>query len=450
MDSGMAVSLGSRVDVAVVGGGSAGCVLAARLSEDRERSVCLIEAGPDYGPYDAGSWPADILDARALAFSHSWATDRDDRSQLRARILGGCSAHNACVLLEGAPSDYDWGTGWSHAVLEPYLRRAERMLRARRFAHVELSPWHRAFAELGGDDVIVHPVNALGTVRWNTAFAYLDEARDRPNLTILADTLTDRIDLERRQVVTPRGEIGASRIVIAAGAYGSPGILLRSGIGPGLQLDLPVGEGLADHVGAGIGWEPAEMLKEATLRFQAEAEAYMGQVTLLGRSSLCEEGVWDQFLFPALDPGCEISAGAFAMKPASRGRVRLRSADPEDPLEIDHGFLSDPADVTVVADGIEELRRLVAQPALRRYIAAEVRPGASVAAEDHVRAAPRGFFHPVGTCAMGAVVDPAGRVLGLDDVFVVDASIIPSIPRANPNLTVVALAERLAEQLASL
>src|SRR5436190_21275135 len=109
MDSGMAVRLGSRVDVAVVGGGSAGCVLAARLSEDRERSVCLIEAGPDYGPYDAGSWPADILDARALAFSHSWATDRDDRSQLRARILGGCSAHNACVLLEGAPSDYDWG-----------------------------------------------------------------------------------------------------------------------------------------------------------------------------------------------------------------------------------------------------------------------------------------------------------------------------------------------------
>src|SRR5437868_11085387 len=157
MDSGMAVSPGSRVDVAVVGGGSAGCVLAARLSEDRERSVCLSEAGPDYGPYDAGSWPADILDARALAFSHSWATDRDDRSQLRARILGGCSAHNACVLLEGAPSDYDWGPGWSYDELAPYLRRAAETLQAHVLPDEELTPWHRAFRDAGGDNSIVHP-----------------------------------------------------------------------------------------------------------------------------------------------------------------------------------------------------------------------------------------------------------------------------------------------------
>ena len=92
-------------------------MLAARLSEGG-RDVCLLEAGPDYGPFDGGRWPRDILDARRLAFSHAWETEREDRSQLRARIMGGCSAHNACVVLAGAPSDYDeWGEGWSHAAI---------------------------------------------------------------------------------------------------------------------------------------------------------------------------------------------------------------------------------------------------------------------------------------------------------------------------------------------
>src|SRR6266567_4666289 len=126
-----------RFDVLVLGGGAAGCVLASRLSESRHRTVCLVEAGPDYGPYTEGRWPADILDARRLALdSHCWVrNDHDDRSQLRARILGGCSAHNACVVLRGAPSDYDeWGPGWPHAELEPYLDRGERTLRSRRMS----------------------------------------------------------------------------------------------------------------------------------------------------------------------------------------------------------------------------------------------------------------------------------------------------------------------------
>jgi choline dehydrogenase len=112
-------------DVVVLGGGTAGCVLAARLSEDPARRVCLVEAGPDYGPHAAGRWPEDILDASWLAFSHCWETDHEDRSQLRARILGGCSSHNACVILEGAPADYDeWGSGWSYEELRPHLDRA--------------------------------------------------------------------------------------------------------------------------------------------------------------------------------------------------------------------------------------------------------------------------------------------------------------------------------------
>jgi choline dehydrogenase-like flavoprotein len=117
-----------RFDVVVAGGGTAGCVVAARLSEEPSRSVCLVEAGPDYGRYERGLWPADLLDGFRLAFSHSWETEREDRSQLRARVLGGCSAHNACVVLRGVSSDYDWGDGWSYAALEPYFDRAEEML----------------------------------------------------------------------------------------------------------------------------------------------------------------------------------------------------------------------------------------------------------------------------------------------------------------------------------
>src|SRR5215468_6272148 len=137
-----------RYDVLVLGGGTAGCVMAARLSEDPGRTVCLVEAGPDYGPYGKGGWPDDILDARWLAFSHAWETDREDRSQLRARILGGCSSHNACVVLEGAREDYDeWGHGWSYDTIEPYFDRVRTQLRTRTLERDELTPWHVAFAD---------------------------------------------------------------------------------------------------------------------------------------------------------------------------------------------------------------------------------------------------------------------------------------------------------------
>jgi choline dehydrogenase-like flavoprotein len=110
-----------RYDVVVAGGGTAGCILAARLSEQASRRVCLVEAGPDYGPYAAGRWPADMLDGRVLALdSHQWERDDEDRSQLRARIVGGCSAHNACVILRGLDADYDaWGRGGVDAVSRP-------------------------------------------------------------------------------------------------------------------------------------------------------------------------------------------------------------------------------------------------------------------------------------------------------------------------------------------
>jgi choline dehydrogenase len=439
-------------DVLVVGGGSAGCVLAARLSEDGRR-VCLVEAGPDYGPYAAGRWPADMLDARRLAFSHAWETDRDDRSQLRARILGGCSAHNACVVLEGAPSDYDeWGHGWSYESIRPYLERARTELRVRQVTAEELSPWHRAFATAAGDDAILHRVNEFDTIRWNAAFAYLDPARGRENLTIVADTLVDRVLLEGDcavGVATAAGDLRATTVVLAAGAYGSPGVLLRSGIGP--ERELPVGEGLCDHVGVGFGFAATERLQREAAEFERSHPLYMSLVTIAARSAACPPGVHDLFFFPAIErpegSGYEVSSAAFAMKPESRGSVSLTSRDPRAPLAIDHGFLSDPRDAHVLADGVEAFRRFTAQEAIRTYGGRETRPGAEVDALTHVRRTARGFFHPTSTCAIGGVVDGAGRVYGLDGLYVADASIMPTIPRVNTNLSTIALAERVAEHM---
>jgi choline dehydrogenase len=439
-----------RFDVLVLGGGAAGCALAGRLSENPDRTVCLVEAGPDYGHLSEGRWPADILDPRWLALeSHLWERDdEEDRSQSRARILGGCSAHNACVLLEGAPSDYEWGEEWSYEAFAPYLRRANETLRGHVLSDEELTPWHRAFRDAGGAESIVHPVNIVDGVRWHTGFAYVDPARARENLTVLGDTLVDRVLVEdARAVAAVAGgrELHADLVVVSGGAYGSPGILLRSGIGPdGEVAELPVGGGLIDHVGTGASWEPTERLLAETAAHEAEHGLYMGQVTIAAASRSSRPGVRDLFVFPALDIGPEISGAAFAMKPHSRGSVRLNGPDPETPLAIDHGFLRDERDVEVVTEAFERLRELVETSEVRPYAGAELRPGRDVGAEEHVRASARGFFHPVGTCAIGAVVDERCRVLGFENLYVVDASSIPDIPSANTNLTTVALAERAA------
>ena len=121
-----------RFDVLVVGGGTAGCVLASRLSERPDRRVCLLEAGPDYGPLADGRWPPEMVDGRRMPWTHSWGEGGEDEQSLGARIIGGCSAHNACVVLPGADDDYDeWGHGWTAAELRPYLERAQRGLGTR-------------------------------------------------------------------------------------------------------------------------------------------------------------------------------------------------------------------------------------------------------------------------------------------------------------------------------
>jgi choline dehydrogenase len=470
-----------RFDVLVIGGGTAGCVVAARLSEDPARTVCLVEAGPDYGPY-GGAWPGDLLNARALASSHDWGYE-GGRSSSRARVIGGCSSHNACAVVWGSRADYDEWSPWSFDELEPYLLRAERMLGTREFAERELTPWHRSLLD-GAVEVGVprlaslndldarsgaapFPLNARGQTRWNAAFAYLDPARDRPNLTIRAEALAERVVVARGRalgVVIDGSETLAERVVLCAGSYATPAILLRSGIGPSDELrrhgivpvldELPVGEGLVDHPGVGVGWGPSEELDGRMRAHGRDADGFFEpQVLVRLQSTLCADGTWDAHLLPWVSYNADLdryeaSCVAYALKPASRGRVGLRSTDPAVGPAIDHGFLSDARDVTVITDAVEALRAIAGSRALAPLLGPEDRPGPTEL-DDYIRGEVRGIFHPVATCALGRVVDSSGAVLGCAGLSVADASVIPTIPRANTNLSTVAVAELLVERFAA-
>ncbi len=469
-------------DVAVVGGGTAGCVVAARLSEDPARRICLIEAGPDYGPRASGAWPADLLDPRSFTFTHDWGAGGEDERSLGARVIGGCSTHNACMAVIGTPEDYDeWGPDWSYASLAPYLARARESLRVRPANTDEPAPLHVAFLEAAGElgfpflddpDDPSQPVgrsslpsNVVEGARWNTGFAYLDAARSRPNLTVLADTLVDRLAMDgarAKGVVTAAGDrIDADTVVLAAGAYFTPAILLRSGIGPEHELarhgirvvaPLPVGEVLLDHHGTGIRWEPTGLLDELTAdHVRRTGPLFEPHALVKAASASCPAGSWDIHLVSWTNEGAspgryEASVGVFHVKPRSAGRLRLRSRDPGVLPEVERGFLRDPTDLATIVEGLELARSIADRPGLRRLLATESAPGAEPL-EDYVRRTIRNYFHPAGTCGIGRVVDAAGRVLGVDDLVVADASIMPTIPRANTNVTTVAIAERISETI---
>jgi choline dehydrogenase len=479
---------------AVLGGGTAGCVLAARLSEEAGTSVCLVEAGPDYGPYGDGRWPSDLLTPFSLADSHDW--NCDEGTLRSARVLGGCSAHNGCFVVRAAPADYDeWGDGWSHSDLAPCLERATDAIGARAAAEEEVPPWARAVrdaaAELGmslGDDrsgdrmiegYVSFPLNSANGVRWNTAFAYLDPARGRDNLRVVPDALVDRLELRGStageavlRVAGRELRLRAERFVVAAGAFGSPAILLRSGIGPvehlrelsiPVHLGLPVGEGLRDHYGMSISFDLRDRLRGESTEYGRRPGAFAATGLLKLRSRHAEEGMWDGHSVPftgwrqdehgARTDEIYVSLSSHVMKPRSTGFVRLRSPDASALPVVDNRFCSDPEghDMAVILDGLRRVRELASTRAIQAVVSGELEPTARIDDDEgwheHARRALSSYYHPTSTCAMGRVVDRGARVLGLDNVYVADASIMPTIPRSNTNLSTLAVAERAADLL---
>lgn len=485
-------------DIVVVGGGAAGCVVAARLAEKTDASVLLLEAGPDL----RADPPADLHEGWHITKAFDWGyastpgQDGSTQPVRRVKALGGTSWVTRFAL-RGSPGDYDeWGAlgveGWSFDDVLPWLRRVETDLDfghepwhgdagpmpVSRYLDLERTPIHaaalEAFAAVGFRAVDDHnrpgavgfgpmPMSSRDGERVTPADAYLPLGATPANLTIRPESQVADLVIDGARATGVRlldgTRIEARLVVLCAGTYGSPSILLHSGIGPAndlvsigvpVRVDLPgVGANLSDHPGIdGEGGFRGPMRDAPLLRsvatFHSQDAATDGPPDLM---------LWISDPLP-ITPSFSIDVAL--LKPRSRGRVRLGSADPADPPLIELPSLQDPHDVDRLVEGYRRAYEVAARPEVQRLCEDRLPPEVTDNAELRrlVRREAYSLPHVVGTCAMGsspdhgAVVDRHGRVFGIDGLHVVDASIMPTVPSGFTHIPTIMLAERLAERLA--
>ena len=493
-------------DYIVVGAGTAGCVLAARLSQDQAAQVLLLEAG-SAGRTRAmtvpNAWPENLNSAANWGNTTTAQAEAGPVVYPRGRALGGSGAINAMAHVRGHRAVYDsWAAagaiGWGFADLLPYFRRSEtaagrdpelrgtagpirvapaadRHPVARAFVAGLLAAGYPGTDDLSGQrqEGVAWPDLAIADgERVSSADGYLRPVLGRPNLTVLTDCLVIRLECQGGRCVgvsyvhdgRPVTARMSGEVVLSAGAIGTPQLLMVSGIGPARHLravgidpvaDLPeVGENLQDHPIAITSYSPATPFPASKYNHGEACAAVRSR--LAGRYP-------DLHLLPILLPlapaGHElVPAGGYALvasavAPSSRGFIRLATADAQHPPLIDPGFLRDPKDLDRLEAGLQIIREAAAGPAFDQVRQAEIWPGPEVRTSAEIRSYIRrtvsSYYHPAGTCRMGsdvaAVVDCELRVRGLTGLRVADASVLPTVPNAHPNATVLAVAERAAE-----
>lgn len=492
--------------IAVVGGGTGGSTFAGTVARLTRHEVVLLEAGPDYGPFGNLNWPAEIMDSRRIPLTHDWGLINEDprsgrRFELaRAKILGGCSSHNGCSAVRGLRGDFEaWaasgGDFWSPDAFVADLEAVESALRVRRYALDEITPYQQDVyaAALAAGSPVSHdindidegagasicPVNKVGGVRWNAAFAFVDPVRGQSNLTIIDHFEARELLFASDRVSGIRGmrqgqilDIDADLVVLAAGAYGSPIVLMRSGIGDpdmlksagiAVRHGLPgVGRNLQDHPCLVLDFEARPQLIERMREFESRALAFDEGIIIKARSPMADSPV-DIHIFSCGGRKFE-PAGWYwqlwigLMTERSRGRIRPVREGADLRFAIEHDHLTDAAglDVKTLTWGVDMARRIAATEPLAGMLQKEIIPGADVsgdalakwAHESHVC-----YFHPAGSCAIGkdptqgAVVDGMCRLHGLKGVMVADASVMPRITATNTNIPTAGLAYRLARHI---